>query len=188
MDLTFQVSMQYCSLRYGPCFYHQSHPQLGIVFALALSSFFLEFFLYFSPVAYWAPTDLGSSPCSFISFWLFILFMGFSRQEYWSGLPFLLTTMGKLMMNTLKILFMWNYNVFGLKSNSHKLGVLFIKWNCSFWSFMGYLSLFCSLFPCFLITHIHPCMHTHTHTHTHTLFYKQYNYIMKMLMKEKYSS
>ena len=30
MDLTFQVPMQYCSL---PCFYHQSHPQLDIVFA-----------------------------------------------------------------------------------------------------------------------------------------------------------
>ena len=38
--------------------------------------------------AYWAPTDLGSSPFSVLSFCLFILFMGFSRQEYWSGLPF----------------------------------------------------------------------------------------------------
>ena len=41
-----------------------------------------------SPVAYWAPTDLGSSSLSVLSFHLFILFMGFSRQEYWSGLPF----------------------------------------------------------------------------------------------------
>ena len=41
-----------------------------------------------SPVAYWAPTNLGSSSFSVISFSLFILFMGFSRQEYWSGLPF----------------------------------------------------------------------------------------------------
>ena len=40
------------------------------------------------PVAYWAPTDLGSSSFSVLSFWLFILFMEFSRQEYWSGLPF----------------------------------------------------------------------------------------------------
>ena len=52
------------------------------------SSFFLELFLHSSPVAYWAPTDLGSSSFSVISFCLFILFMGFSRQEYWSGLPF----------------------------------------------------------------------------------------------------
>ena len=41
-----------------------------------------------SPVAYWAPTHLGSSSFSVLSFCLFILFMEFSRQEYWSGLPF----------------------------------------------------------------------------------------------------
>ena len=40
------------------------------------------------PVAYWAPIDLGSSSFSVLSFCLFILFTGFSRQEYWSGLPF----------------------------------------------------------------------------------------------------
>ena len=51
------------------------------------SSFLLELFLYSSPVAYWALTDLGSSSFSVLSFCLFILFMGFSRQEYWSGLP-----------------------------------------------------------------------------------------------------
>ena len=33
-------------------------------------------------------TNLGSSSFSVLSFCLFILFMGFSRQEYWSGLPF----------------------------------------------------------------------------------------------------
>ena len=52
-----------------------------------VSSFFLELFLHWSPVAYWAPTDLGSSSFSILSFCLFILFMGFSRQEC-SGLPF----------------------------------------------------------------------------------------------------
>ena len=35
-----------------------------------------------------APTNLGSSFFSVISFCLFILFMGFSRQECWSGFPF----------------------------------------------------------------------------------------------------
>ena len=90
MGLTFQVPMQYCSYSIGPCFYHQLHPQLGLVFALApsLQSFFLELFLHWSPVAYWAPTDLGSPSFSVLSFCLFILFLGFSRQEYWSGLPF----------------------------------------------------------------------------------------------------
>ena len=54
----------------------------------SISSFFLELFLYWSPVAYWVPTDLGSSSFSVLSFCLFILFTGFSRQEYWNGLLF----------------------------------------------------------------------------------------------------
>ena len=54
----------------------------------SISSFFLELFLHWSPVAYWAPADLGHSSLSVLSFCLFILFMGFSGQEYWSGLPF----------------------------------------------------------------------------------------------------
>ena len=90
MDLTFQVPMQYCSLQHrtllllspvtsttGYCFCFGSIP-----------SFFLELFLHWSPVAYWAPNDPGSSSFEILSFCLFILFMGFSRQEYWSGLPF----------------------------------------------------------------------------------------------------
>ena len=89
MDLTFQVPLQYCSLQHwtllpspvpfttGCCFYFGSIP-----------SFFLELFLHWSPVANWALTELGSSSFSVISFYLFILFMGFSRQEYRSGLPF----------------------------------------------------------------------------------------------------
>ena len=35
MDLTFQVPMQYYSLQHC-CFHHQSHPQLGVVFALVV--------------------------------------------------------------------------------------------------------------------------------------------------------
>ena len=68
----------------GHCFYHQSHLQLGVVFALALS---LHAF-WSSPVAYWAPTNLGSSSFSVLYLCLFILLMGFSRQEFWSGFPF----------------------------------------------------------------------------------------------------
>ena len=55
----------------------------------SVSSFFLELFFHWAPVAYWAPNDLGSSSFSVLTICLFILFMGFSRQEYWSGLPFL---------------------------------------------------------------------------------------------------
>ena len=36
MDLTFQVPMQFL-YTIGLCFYHQSHPKLGVVFALAPS-------------------------------------------------------------------------------------------------------------------------------------------------------
>ena len=61
---------------------------LGKTYCGSVSSFFLELFLHWPPVAYWAPTDLGSSSFSVLSFCLFILFMGFSRQEYWSDLPF----------------------------------------------------------------------------------------------------
>ena len=59
------------------------HPTISCT----IPSFFLKLFLHWSPVSYWAPTNLGSSSFSVLSFCLFILFMGFSRQEYWSGLP-----------------------------------------------------------------------------------------------------
>ena len=59
-----------------------------LFFSGSFSSFFLELFLYWSPGAYWAPIDLGSSSFSVISFCPFMLFLGFSRQEYWNGLPF----------------------------------------------------------------------------------------------------
>ena len=61
------------------------HPAIS---SSVIPSFFLELFLHWSTVAYWAPTDLGSFSFSILSFCLFILFLGFSRQEYWSGLPF----------------------------------------------------------------------------------------------------
>ena len=89
MDLTFQVPMQYCSLQHQTSLPSPVISTTGWCFCFdAVSSFFLELFLHYSPVAYWAPTDLGSSYFSILSFCLFILFMGFSKQEYWSGLPF----------------------------------------------------------------------------------------------------
>ena len=89
MDLTFQVPMHYCSSQHRTLLPSSvtSTPGHCVRFG-STSSFFLELFLHSSPVAYWAPTDLGSSSFSIIYFCLFILFMGFSRQEYWSGLPF----------------------------------------------------------------------------------------------------
>ena len=89
MDLTFQVHMQYCSLQHQTLLLSPVTSTAGYWFCIgSIPLFFLELFIHWSPVAYWAPTDLGSSSLSVLSFCLFILFMGFSRQEYWSGWPF----------------------------------------------------------------------------------------------------
>ena len=89
MGLTFQVPMQYCSLWHWTLLASPVTFTTGHCFHFcSISSFFLDLFLHSCPVAYWTPTNLGSSFLSVISFCLFILFMGFSRQEYWSGLPF----------------------------------------------------------------------------------------------------
>ena len=89
MDLTFQVPMQYCSLQHRTLLLSPVTSTAGYCFWFgSIPSFFLELFLQWSPVAYWAPTDLGSSSFSILSFCLFIVFMGFSRQEYGSDLPF----------------------------------------------------------------------------------------------------
>ena len=65
-----------------------SHIHNWLLFLLWLHLFILELFLHSSPVAYGVSTNLGSSSFSILSFCPFIRFMGFSRQEYWSGLPF----------------------------------------------------------------------------------------------------
>ena len=88
MDLTFQVLMQYCSLQHQTLLPSVTSITACWFYLDSISLFFLELFLQWCPVAYWAPTDLGSSSFSVLSFCLFILFMDFSRQEYWIGLPF----------------------------------------------------------------------------------------------------
>ena len=83
MDLTFHVPMQYCSLQHWTLLPLPVTPTAGCCFCFgSVSSFFLELLLHSSPVTYWAPTDLGSSSLSVISFCFFLLFMGFSRHEY----------------------------------------------------------------------------------------------------------
>ena len=88
-DLTFQVPMKYwLILTASDLASITSHIHKWVLFSLWLHLFFLELFLHWSPVACWAPIDLGSSSFSVLSFCLFILFMELPRQEYWSGLPF----------------------------------------------------------------------------------------------------
>ena len=79
--------MQYCSLQHRTLLSSPITSTTRCCFCFG-SSFSLELFLHWSPIAYWAPTDLGSSSFSVLSFCLFILFMGLWRQEYGSGLPF----------------------------------------------------------------------------------------------------
>ena len=89
LDLPFQVPMQYCSLQHRTLLLSPVTSIAGYCFCFgSIPSSFLELFLHWPPVAYWTLTDLGSSSFSILSFCLFILFVGFSRQEYWSGLPF----------------------------------------------------------------------------------------------------
>ena len=74
--------MQYCSLQHQTLLLSPVTSTTGYWFCFgSIPSFFLELFLHWSLVAFWVPTDLGSSFFSILSFFLFILFMGFSRQN-----------------------------------------------------------------------------------------------------------
>ena len=89
IDLTLQVPMQYFSLQHQTLLPSPVSSTTGCCFWFdSISSFFLWLFLHWSRV-YWASTNLGSSSFGVVPFCLFILFMGFSRQEYWwFPLPF----------------------------------------------------------------------------------------------------
>ena len=92
LDSWTQHSRFLCNIAlysFGPGFYHQSHPRLGVVFSLWLHPFILSGVI--SPLitssilgTYWPGEFIFQCPI----FCLFILFMGFSREEYWSGLTF----------------------------------------------------------------------------------------------------
>ena len=72
MELIFQVSMQYCSLQRRPLLPSPVTSTAGCCFCFgSISSFFLDLFLHWSPIAYWAPTDLGSSSLSVLFFFFF---------------------------------------------------------------------------------------------------------------------
>ena len=89
IKLTFQDPMHYCSLQHQTLLLSPVTSTAVCCFCFgSISSFFLELFLHWPPVAYWAPTNLGVHFSVSYLFCLFIQFMGFSRQEYWSGLPF----------------------------------------------------------------------------------------------------
>ena len=69
MDLTFQVPTQCYSLQHWTLLPSPVTSTTGCCFCFgSVSSIFLELVLHWSPVAYWAPTDLGSSPFSVLFF------------------------------------------------------------------------------------------------------------------------
>ena len=89
MDLTFQVLMQYWLFTASNLASITSPIHNWVLFLLWLHPFILSGVnspLISSSIlgTYWP----GEFSFSILSFCLFILFMGFSRQEYWSGLPF----------------------------------------------------------------------------------------------------
>ena len=60
MDQTFQVPMPYCSLQHQTLLLAKVTSTTGCWFCFgSVPSSFLELFLHWSPVAYWAPTHLG---------------------------------------------------------------------------------------------------------------------------------
>ena len=60
MDVTCQVPMQYCSLQHQTLHLSPVISTTGYWFCFgSIPSFFLEWFHHWSPLAYWAPTDLG---------------------------------------------------------------------------------------------------------------------------------
>ena len=61
VDLTFQIPMQYCSLQHRTLLLSPVPYTTGYCLCFgSIPSFFLNLFLHWSPVAYWAPTNLGS--------------------------------------------------------------------------------------------------------------------------------
>ena len=88
MHLTFQVPMNIV-LTASDFTSITSHIHNWVLFLLWFRLFILSGII--SPlffISLFGTYDLGSSSFSVLSFCLSILFMGFSRQEYWSGLPF----------------------------------------------------------------------------------------------------
>ena len=104
MDLLLQVHMQYCSLQHWSLLPSPvTSTTVCCFFFGSIFTFFLELFLHWSPVAYCTPTDLGSTSVSVLSFCLFILFMAFSRQEYWSSVPLWASLVAQMVKSLLTV-------------------------------------------------------------------------------------
>ena len=90
MELTFQVPVQYCSFQHQTLLPSPVTSTTGCCFCFgSVSSFFLELVFHCSPVAYWPPTNLGSSSFTVLSFCL--SYCSWSSQGKilkWFAIPF----------------------------------------------------------------------------------------------------
>ena len=83
--------MQYCFLQHQTLLPSPVTSTTGCCFCFgSVSSFFPELFLHSSPVAYWAPTDLGSSSFSVAFFLPFHTVHGVLKARIlkWIAIPF----------------------------------------------------------------------------------------------------
>ena len=102
MDLTFLVPMKYCSLQHQTLLPSPVTSTTGHCFHFgSISSFFLELFLHSSPVAYWAPTNMGSSSFIVISFLPFHTVHGVLKAWIlrWFAIPFSSGTFKQMLSN-----------------------------------------------------------------------------------------
>ena len=149
-DLTFQVSIHIVLYSIRLAFHHQPQPQPQLRVISALGQMLLSFWYFFlailvnvrpSPsVAYWTSSILGEGGSSsrVLPFCLFVLFMGFSWQECWSGLPF-----PPLVKHSLFVLFMgfpWQECWSGLpfpplvkQRQDSSLWLACLRWPCTAW-------------------------------------------------------
>ena len=91
MELTFQVPMQYCSLQHQTLLPYPVKSTIGCCFSFgSVSSFFLKLFFHSSSVAYWAPTNLGSSSFNFLTFLPIHTLHGILKARIlnWFAIPF----------------------------------------------------------------------------------------------------
>ena len=103
MDLTFQVPMQYCSLEHWTLLLSPVTSTAGYCFGFgSIPSFFLELFRHWSPVAYWAPTDLNS-----ITFDVFPHFLISSSFDGHFGSFHILAIVNSAAMNMEGLKFLW---------------------------------------------------------------------------------
>ena len=89
MNLTFQVPMKYCSFQHQTFLPSLVTSTAGCCLCFgSIPSFFLESFLHWSPVACWAPTDLGAPLSVSYHFAFSYCSWGFQGKNATIGLPF----------------------------------------------------------------------------------------------------